>query len=67
MKKANIELRDKMHELHVPVWAIAAAIGVHENTMLRRMRTELTPDEHDRITQIVEKIAKENAEQEVDK
>lgn len=66
MRKANIEIREMMHEKRVPVWAVAEVVGVHENTMLRRLRTELPSNEREHILRIVERIAEENAEMEAD-
>ena len=40
MRKANTEIREAMREKHVPAWAIGEALGVHENTVLRHLRTE---------------------------
>lgn len=62
--KANTEIRQAMHEKRVPVWAVAEVVGVHENTMLRRLRTELPSNEREHILRIVERIAEENDEKE---
>lgn len=64
--KANTEIRQAMHEKHVPVWAVAEVVGVHENTMLRRLRTELPSNEREHILRIVERIAEETDERGVD-
>ena len=60
--KANRELRELMHEKRVPVWAVASIVGVHENTLLRRLRVELPANEREHLTRIVEQIARENDE-----
>ena len=41
MTKANSEIRTAMQNNKIPAWAIGAEIGVHENTVLRRLRFEL--------------------------
>lgn len=60
MSKTNVKLRERMQELHVPVWAVADVIGVHENTLLRRLRKELSENERMHLMQIVEQIAVED-------
>ena len=45
MKKANIDAREAMKEKHIPTWGVALVLGVHENTVLCRIRTELSPKE----------------------
>lgn len=66
MRKANIEIREMMHAKRVPAWAIAVALGVHENTVLRHLRTELNSVERDRVLKAIEKIAAANDEKEAD-
>ena len=60
MKKTNVKLREQMQKLHVPVWAVADVIGVHENTLLRRLRKELPENDRAHLMQIVEQIAVED-------
>ena len=45
MTKANSEIRTAMQNNKIPAWAIGAEIGVHENTVLRRLRFELSEKE----------------------
>ena len=66
MRKANVEIRAMMHEKRVPAWAIAEVLRVHENTVLRHLRTELSSAERERIERAIERIAAANAEKEVD-
>lgn len=66
MRKANTEIREAMREKHVPAWAIGEALGVHENTVLRHLRTELNSTERERIVSVIDRIAEENAEKAVD-
>lgn len=64
MRKANVEIRAMMHEKRVPAWAIADVLGVHENTVLRHLRTELSSVERERVFRAIEKIAAANDEKE---
>lgn len=61
MTKANIDIRSALKTAKIPIWACAAVIGVHENTLLRKLRFELSEHEKKPIFEAIEKIAKENA------
>ncbi len=39
---SNTELRAELKAAKIPYWVIAQKLGVHENTIVRRMRTELS-------------------------
>lgn len=39
---SNSELRAELKAAKIPYWQIAGKLGVHENTIVRRMRTELS-------------------------
>lgn len=39
---SNSELRAELKTARIPYWKIAEKLGVHENTVVRRMRTELS-------------------------
>lgn len=56
IQKANIEIRQLMREKHVPAWAIAEVLNVHENTVLRHLRTELSSVERDRMMRAIDRI-----------
>ena len=45
MSKANADIREMLKEKQIPVYAVAAVMGVHENTVFRRLRFELPDDE----------------------
>lgn len=61
MIKANSEIRNLMKEKKIPVYAVAAVMGVHENTIFRRLRFELSSEEKAEFTRIIDEIyAKEN-------
>lgn len=60
MMRANTELRALMREKRVPVWAVAAKMGVHENTLYRRLRVELPASEREMIVHIVEQVVAAN-------
>lgn len=60
MKKANIEIREMLKEKHVPVYAVAAKMGVHENTIFRRLRFELSEADKKSFCNIINDIVAEN-------
>ncbi len=57
----NAEIKREMRGLLVPAWAIAAEIGVHENTVLRRLRTELSENDTKKYMEIIHRIAENRA------
>lgn len=57
MTKANSEIRTAMQSRKVPAWAIGAEIGVHENTILRRLRFELSEQEKQKFMSIIDKLS----------
>ena len=67
MVRANAEIRDLMRKNRIPVWAVAAASGIHENTLLRRLRFELPTSEREHVLRIVERLAHDRDEKEAEK
>lgn len=59
MVKANTDIRTALKTAKIPIWACAAVIGVHENTLLRKLRFELSEQEKKPIFEAIERI-KEN-------
>ena len=41
----NTEIRAELKAAKIPYWKVAEKLGVHENTIVRRMRTELSEDD----------------------
>lgn len=56
MQQANEALRQRMREKRVPAWAIAEALGVCENTVLRHLRRPLPEDELARMLTALDQI-----------
>lgn len=59
MLKANTDVRKAFKEQSVPVWAVAAEMGVHENTVYRKLRFELTEQEKQHILSIIKSLSEE--------
>lgn len=60
MVKANTDIRTALKTANIPIWACAAAMGVHENTLLRRLRLELPNEDKKPIFEAIERIKAEN-------
>lgn len=61
MSKANSEIRALLKEKQIPVYAVAAVMGVHENTVFRRLRFELSADEKADFRRIINELALQQA------
>lgn len=57
MKLANQDIRELMREKKVPVYAVGAAMGVHENTVFRRLRFELPEQEKQTFRRIINELS----------
>lgn len=54
--KANSELRTRLYNARIPLWMLADAIGVHENTVVRWLRRPVTLEQTERIEKALETI-----------
>lgn len=60
MKLANPDVRKLMRQQKVPAYAIAAVLGVHENTVFRRLRFELSEADKKMFFKIISDIAEQD-------
>ena len=60
MKLANQDIRELMKEKKVPVYAVGAAMGVHENTVFRRLRFELPEQDKQTFRRIINELSTQN-------
>ncbi|MEZ3453130.1 MAG: hypothetical protein K1W17_02050 [Oscillospiraceae bacterium] len=60
MKIANSDIRKLMKQQKVPAYAIAAVLGVHENTVFRRLRFELSETDRKKFVQIINDVAEQD-------
>lgn len=58
---SNTEIRAELKAAKIPYWKIADKLGVHENTIIRRMRKELSEEESKRFRAAIAEIKKETA------
>lgn len=56
---ANAAIRATMSNNAIPIWKIAEKLHLHENTVLRRLRTELTGPQRIEIESAIEAILAE--------
>ena len=56
---ANAEIRAILKNEKIPFWKIADKFGVHENTILRRMRHELSKAEKQTFLKAINEIIAE--------
>ena len=54
----NFEIRQAMKENRLFSYEVAAALGIADSTMSRKMRKELDADEKQKILEVIEKLAK---------
>jgi hypothetical protein len=54
--KANADLRERLYNAHIPLWMLADAIGVHENTVVRWLRRPVSLEQRERIDEAIKNI-----------
>lgn len=62
-KKANREIREAKGD--IPFWMIAFHLNIHETTLVRWLRVELSDEEKQNILTAIKKIKQENMEAQI--
>ncbi len=57
----NTEIRAELKAAKIPYWKLADKLNVHENTIVRRMRKELSEEERKAFFAAIAEIKKETA------
>lgn len=57
--KANQDIRDYMEKHHITMWQLGAKLGRSDNTMIRRLRMELTETDKAVLFATMAEIVKE--------
>ena len=57
--KPNMDLRLYARGKGVPLWRVAEAYGIHENTLLQRLRKQYSKEDAEEFMRIVDKISRE--------
>ena len=55
--KPNMDLRLYARGKGVPLWRVAEAYGIHENTLLQRLRKQYSKEDAGEFMRIVDKIS----------
>lgn len=55
----NQEIRQTAISKGVRHWRIAEALGIHETTFTRKLRTELSEQEREHILSVIDELSKE--------
>jgi len=50
---ANKEIREELRKNDIALWQLAEVLNVHEQTVCRWLRTELSPDKKQKITDAI--------------
>ncbi len=56
MTKANSDIRQEAKSAKIPIWRIAAALGIAEQTLVKRLRFELSQKDKQDIRNIIAEL-----------
>ena len=56
MTKANLDIRQEAKAAKIPLWRIAAALAVSEQTLVKRLRFELSEKDKQDIRNIIAEL-----------
>ena len=59
MSRTNLEIRKAANDSGVRLWEIAMRLGITDGNFSRRLRSEFSIEERERVLQIVREIAAE--------
>lgn len=57
----NIDIREKAKSSGILLWEVSEAMGITEWTLSRKLRRELPQEEKDRVFEIIDRLAAEEA------
>ena len=57
----NVEIKDELKAAKIPYWKIADIFGVHENTIARKLRHELTDSDKTRFESAIALVKAEKS------
>ena len=60
MTKANLDIRAELKNKKIPVYAVADVMGVHGNTVFRRLRYELPEQDKQTFRRIINELSAKN-------
>lgn len=56
MFKRNNDIRNAISKSRLTTWLVAEKLGIHENTLFRKLRKVLTDEEKMKIMEAIEKL-----------
>ena len=59
LKQVNEQVRQELRANSIPLWRVADALHVHENTVIRLLRHELNNEQRQRVEAAIEKCKAE--------
>lgn len=59
MQRANEEIRRALGANGLKQWQIAQALGIREETLSKKLRRELKPEEREKILSVIKALANE--------
>lgn len=59
MSRTNLEIRKAANDSGVRLWEIAMRLGITDGNFSRRLRSEFSTEERERVLQIVREISAE--------
>jgi hypothetical protein len=57
--KANIEIRTQIKKSRIYSWQLADKLGIHENTLFRKLRKELDEKDKRFLIEVIDQIVAE--------
>lgn len=54
----NLDIRNKLKKLHIFQYELAEAMGMSEMTLLKKLRKEFSPEEKQKIYNIIDELMK---------
>lgn len=64
MQKENNHIRRAARAADIPLWAVAAELGISEPTLIRWLRLPLAPEREQQVMAAIERLAREVDEDE---
>lgn len=55
----NLDVREYAKQKGVKLWEVARMVGINDSNFSRRLRTEFSPEEKERVKGFIDQIAKE--------
>lgn len=62
MTRCNLDIKEQLKENHISYYDLAQKMGVHEMTVYRTFRSELSPDKKAEVLKAIDQIIEERKE-----